>query len=228
MKKLTLIICVCLPVISFAQQGSFTITGKIADLNSPAKLYLVYDDTIRDEAVPRNGAFEFVGKVSHAYSAYLTLNKKGSGFTADNYVEFFVEPGNIILNGPDSLAKTHITGTKNNDDNERYKALMAPIESRDVELETRDTSASEEQKKSQQFLKELELLNKRLEEERKAANKKFITENPSSLVSLNALYSFAMYSDYSSVALLYNNLSASVKIARGGNPMPKPSKKCIM
>ena len=216
MKKLILIICVYLPIISFAQQGGFTIKGKIANLNSPAKLFLVYDDTIRDEAVLHDGGFEFDGTISHVYSAYLTLNKKGGDFTADNYVEFFIEPGNIFVNGPDSLAKTHITGTKNNDDNERYKALMAPIERRDEELEVRDTSASEQQKKSPQFLKELELLNKHLEEERKAANKKFITENPSSLVSLSALYSFAMYSDYSAVASLYDNLSPTVKNSAGG------------
>ncbi len=93
---------------------------------------------------------------------------------------------------------------------------MMPIERRDGELETRDTSASEEQKRSPQFLKELESLNKDLEKERKAVNKKFIIENPSSLVSLDALYSFAMYSDYNDVSSLFEMLSPSVKNSPGG------------
>ncbi len=167
---------------------------------------------IADSAVLNNGAFTFNGIISQPTEAYLTLNKTGNGFTNDNYVRFYLETGAVInVVSSDSLEKAKITGTRNNDDEERYKILMAPIERRDGELETRDTSASEGQKKSPQFLKELELLNKSLEKERQAANKKFITENPSSLVSLDALYSFAMYSDYNDVSLLFEKLSPSVK-----------------
>ncbi|MDF2433309.1 MAG: hypothetical protein JWP44_2940 [Mucilaginibacter sp.] len=93
---------------------------------------------------------------------------------------------------------------------------MLPIERRDAQLETRDTSASEEQKRSPKFLNELESLNKALENERRIVNKKFITENPSSLVSLDALYSFAAYSDYKDVAVLFNQLSFEVKSSPSG------------
>ncbi|HEY2582792.1 MAG TPA: TlpA disulfide reductase family protein [Mucilaginibacter sp.] len=223
MKKLIFAILVCLHTIAFAQSNEFIVKGKIANLSKPAKLFLVYNNRIADSTVLNNGEFSFNGTVNQPTEAYLTLNKAGNGFTEDNYVKFYLETGGVIsvrsIN--DSLAKTKITGTKNNDDQERYKSLMAPIELRDGQLETRDTAATEEQKKSPQFLKELELLNKALEKERRALNKKFITENPSSLVSLDALYSFAMYSDYNHVSALFNQLSLAVKNSPGGKSYAK-------
>jgi len=217
MKKLIFAILFCSCTVAFAQSGKFTVSGKIGSLNKPAKLFLVYNRMIADSAVLNNGAFAFNGSVSQPIEAYLTLNKTGNDFTDDNYVKFYLETGGIIhVVSSDTLAKAKITGTKNNNDNEKYNILMAPIERRDGELETRDTSASDEQKKSPQFLKELELANKALENERKAANKKFIIENPSSLVSLDALYSFANYSDYNEVSSLFDKLSPEVKNSSGG------------
>ena len=212
MKKLIFAILLFSQAVVFAQSGDFFVKGKIGCLNKPAKLFLVYNRMIADSAVLNNGEFKFNGTISQPTEAYLTLNKAGNGFADDIYVKFYLETGGVInVVSSDSLENAKITGTKNNDDEERYKTLMMPIEHRDGELETRDTSASEDQKKSPQFLKELELLNKNLEKERKAENKKFITENPSSLVSLDALYSFAMYSDYNDVSSLFDILSPSVK-----------------
>ncbi len=216
MKKLILIICVCLPAISFAQQGKFQIKGKVADLNSPAKLFLVYNNNIADTTTLHNGAFEFNGTIDRTYAAYLTLNKTGKGFTSDNYIKFYLEAGSIIVKSPDSLAKAHISGTKNNDDNERYKSVMQPIERRDGQLEAMDSNATEAEKKSPVFLHKLELLNKALESDRKAANKKFISDNPASLVGLDALYSYAMYSNYNDIAALYDHLSPDVQNSAEG------------
>ncbi|GAC1311399.1 MAG: TlpA disulfide reductase family protein [Mucilaginibacter sp.] len=217
MKKIVFAALLFSHVIVFAQSGNFVVKGKIGNLNKPATLFLLYNLRIADSAVLKNGEFIFNGTVSQPTEAYLTLNKKGNGFTYDNYVKLYLETGGVInVSSSDSLAKAKITGTKNNNDFERYKAVMAPIERRDGELETRDTSASEEQKSSPKFLKELELLNKQLEKERKALNKKFIIENPSSLVSLDALYSFAAYSDYYDISLLFDKLSPPVKNSPGG------------
>ncbi|HEY4327388.1 MAG TPA: TlpA disulfide reductase family protein [Mucilaginibacter sp.] len=223
MKKILFAILVCSCAFASAQPGKFIVKGKIANLNKPAKLFLIYDRRIADSVVLNNGEFTFNGTINQPSEAYLTLNKVGNGFTEENYVKFYLETGGVIsvLTTTDSLAKTKITGTKNNDDNERYKALMAPIELRDGQLETRDTAATEEQKKSPQFLKELELANKALEKERRALNKKFITENTSSPVSLDALYSFAMYSDYNDVAALFDQLSPAVKNSPGGKSYAK-------
>jgi peroxiredoxin len=217
MKKLIFAILIFSGVFVFAQPGKFIVKGKIGNLNRPATLFLVHDGMITDSAGLKDGEFTFNGTIGQPTEAYLTLNKAGNTFTSDNYVKFYLETGGVInVVSPDSLAKAKISGTKNNDDEERYKAMMMPIERRDGELETRDTSATEEQKRSPKFLKELELLNKALEKERRTVNEKFIIENPSSLVCLDALYSFAMYSDYNDIAALFGKLSSVVKSSPGG------------
>ena len=222
MKKLIFCFLLVSQVVVFAQSNKFIIKGKIAGVNKPAKIFLVYNGSIANSTELNNGEFTFNGTIDQPTEAYLTLNKTGSGFTSDNYVKFYLETGDIIkVTSTDSLAKAKITGTKNNDDEERYKLLMAPLDLRDGQLETQDTAATEEQKKSPQFLKELELLNKALEKEKKAINKKFITENPSSLVSLDALYSFANYSEYSEVSVLFERLSPGVKNSKGGQSYAK-------
>lgn len=221
MKKLIVVILVCSFGAAFSQ-SKFVVKGRIASLNKPATLYLIYQGMIADSAILNNGEFIFNGTVTGPIDAYLTLNKAGTGFTADNFVKFFLEGGGPInVSSPESLAKAKITGTKDNDENQRYKALMSPIERRDEELETKDTSATEEQKRSPQFLKELELANKSLEKERREINRKFISEHPSSLVSLDALYSFASYSDYNAVVELYEKLAPSVKNSAGGRQYAK-------
>ncbi|MDR3696965.1 TlpA disulfide reductase family protein [Mucilaginibacter sp.] len=217
MKRIILGFLLLSQVVVFAQPGKYAMKGKIGSLNKPATVYLLYNQMIADSAVLKNGEFSFIGSIDQPTAAYLTLNKAGNGFTSDNYIRFYLETGGIInVASSDTLANAKITGTKNNDDNEKYVAMMAPIERRDGALETMDTSATEAQKSSPQFLKELELLNKDLEKERKAANKKFIIENPSSLVSLFALSSFANYSDYNEVSMLFDKLSPSVKNSARG------------
>jgi len=222
MKKLIFVALLFSQVAVFAQNNKFTVAGKIANLNSPATVFLIYNGVIFNSAVLKNGEFTFSGTIDYPTEAYLSLNKRGNGFTEDNYVKFYLETGGIIyVISTDSLAKAKITGTANNNDNERYKALMRPIELRDEALEIKDTSATEAQKRSSQFLKRLELDNKVLEKERRALNKKFITENTSSLVSLDALNSFALYGDYDDVLALYNQLSPSVKKSMAGKSYAK-------
>jgi peroxiredoxin len=215
MKKILLVLFF-LPLIVVAQQGKYLLKGRISDFNSPAKVYIVYNGIIADSAILNKGAFKFEGAVTHPTDAYLTLNKAGNGFSFDNYIKFYLEPGVINLISTDSLARAHITGTVNNDDYEKYRLITAPLDLRDGQLETRDTAATAEQKRSPVFLSELALLNKQLESDRRIANKEFIKTHLSSLVSLDALYSYAMYSDYNDVAALFNNLSANVKTSVQG------------
>lgn len=197
---------------AFGQTHNYIIKGKIGNLNKPATVFLLYNDTIFNATELNDGAFTFEGTIAHPTQAYLSLNKKGGNFTIDNYVQFYVEAGGIIsVVGPDSLAKAKITGTKTNNEYNSYKALMADIERRDGELETKDTSASEGQKRSPQFLKELEMQNKALEKERRALNMQYITDHPGSLIALQALYSFATFSDYNAVSALFNKLSPEVR-----------------
>jgi len=217
MKKIVLILYLCLPTIVFAQKGTYTIKGKIADLNNPATVFLIYNGAINGKATLNNGQFEFNGQIDQPAEAYLTINTKGTSYAYNNGVKFYVEEGNISITCRDSsLDKAVITGTKTNNTEDHYKTLLLPIETRDEQLETMDTSATEAQKKSPVFLKDLEFQNKKLEAERKEVNKKFISDNTSSVVSLDALYSYAMYSDYDGIKALYDQLTHEVKNSASG------------
>ena len=209
-------ICV-LPTLVFGQTEKYVIKGSIGNLDAPATVFLVYNNAIAGKAVLSHGAFTFSGTVDGPTQAYLMLNRTGNSSPTNNYTILYLEDGGTIkVASTNDLTEASITGTKNNDARTRYKALMRPLETRDRDLEVKDTTASEAQKRSPKFLKALEVANMQLEKEKNAANKKFVTENPSSLISLEALYYYAMYNDYSAVAALYRTLSPMVKSSPGG------------
>lgn len=217
MKKPFLILLFLLPVVVLAQNRNYILKGKIASLNSPAHVFLVYNRTLVSSVALHNGEFEIDGIISEPTIAYLSLNKDGDKYAYDNYVEVYIEPGTItVADASDSLSKAKITGTKNNDVNEEYKQLMRPLEKRDNELEVRDTAATEAQKGSATFLKDLQLQNKALQEEEDAVQKNFIKTHPSALVSLNVLYYYAYYSPYEEVKVLYDGLSSSIRNSQQG------------
>jgi len=216
--KYWLIAILCsLPVLILGQTEKYTIKGNIGNLDAPATVFLVYNNAIAGKAVLNHGAFMFSGTVNGPTQAFLMLNPQGNNSPTNNCTIVFLEGGATIkVASTNDLTEASITGTINNDARTRYRALMKPLEKRDLDLEIKDTTASEEQKRSPKFLKALELANKQLENEKNAANKKFITENPSSMVSLEALYQYAMYNDYASIATLYRGLSPAVKNSPGG------------
>jgi|SRR6185503_5524850 len=212
MKNWLIALICCVPTLVFAQSEKYTIKGSIGTLNAPATVFLVYNNAIAAKAVLNHGSFTFSGVVDRPTEAYLMLNPTGDNKPTNNYTVMYLEGGGVIsVSSTADLTEASITGTKNNDARARYRVLMRPLQKRDLDLEVKDTTASEEQKRSPKFLKALELANMRLEKDKNAANKKFITENPSSLVSLEALYYYAMYNDYSTVAALYNGLSPAVR-----------------
>lgn len=199
------------PLFTFSQ-GKYIIKGKIGNLNAPATVFLVYDNSVADRAVLNNGEFTFMGNVPQPTEAYLMVNTTGQSRPTSNYAHFYLETGGVItVTCTGELTNAVISGTLNNNALMRYNKLMRPLNKRDDELEIKDTAATEAQKRSIPFLKALELANRRLQKEKDAANTQFIHENPSSLVSLFALYNIAMYNDYNMVLPLYNKLSASVR-----------------
>jgi peroxiredoxin len=213
-----LIALICsVPSLVFAQAEKYVVKGSIGNLGAPATVFLVYNNAIAGKAVLNHGAFTFSGTVDGPTQAYLMLNTSGRNSPTNDYAVLFLEDGGTIrVASTSDLTEASIIGTKNNDARTRYRALMRPLETRDRELEVKDTAASEEQKRSPKFLKALEVANMQLIKEKNAVNKKFIAENPSSLVGLEALYNYAMYNDYKAVAALYSTLSATVKNSQGG------------
>jgi peroxiredoxin len=230
MKKILFSAIAVLPVMAFAQEGKFTVKGKIGTLNAPAKAYIQYRNagkTIADSAVLKNGEFTFTGLASATPAqAYVILNPKGTGMrAAEEYKSIYLEPGTIALKSESTLEKAIVTGTQSNVDNEAYQVALKPVTDGYAAMEAKEKAATDEQKQSEAFIKQGKADEKAIDAQEKVITKKFIQDHPASYVSLNALQSFVYSADYAEVEPLYNSLSASVKASEGGKAfgamMPK-------
>jgi peroxiredoxin len=216
MKKLISAAIALLPLAVMAQDANFTVQGKVGSYNAPAKMYLRYlvkGKTVTDSVTLSNGNFKFNGSVSAAEpsNAIVVLNQQGTGVVYKDYKSIYLEKGTINVNSADSVSKANVSGTRTNEENERYQAVMGPINKIEDEVDARNRAATDEQKNSETFRKSQFTAEKNAEKQEVAAEKKFISENPDSYISLMALEMYSYFSDYADVAPLYNGLTDRLK-----------------
>jgi peroxiredoxin len=225
MKKIILLALAALPVIAFAQDTKYKIEGKIGEFNTPAKVYLEYrfpkGKPIYDSCTVVNGKFHFAGSVGAApLNAYLLFNSKGTGTSnAESYRAIYLEPGLITVNVTDKLENGTVEGPKTNQENEKYQLLQKPVNDAYAALEERQKAATAEQKASAEYNKKDKADEKAIEDMSAAIDKKFIKENPNSIISLNALESLAYSADYVDLKPLYDALTPDVKSTPSGKAL---------
>ena len=185
-----------LPLMAAAQEETFVIKSKIGTLGAPARAYLLYQlgsNRVIDSAEITAGNFEFNGKVLNPVNAYLVIDRKGAGFshldnTAD-VLSFYIDKGEITVTTADSISKAQITGSPINDDNKRLLTQLKPVIDEAKALQFESVKASPAEQNTAEFQNKMQARHKKLELEEKATLKKFIVANPSSYLSLLALYS---------------------------------------
>ncbi|WP_167021529.1 TlpA disulfide reductase family protein [Chitinophaga sp. Cy-1792] len=119
MKKLLLISGLLAPVSLLAQTGSFTVTGHIGTLNSPAKAYIDWMDNgsgKEDSVDVVNGTFQFKGNSGGYTYARMALSHDGGGkqkavYTGD-VIYFYFGKEQVVITSKDSLANAKFTGSK--------------------------------------------------------------------------------------------------------------------
>jgi len=221
MKKLILLAIAAMPLIALAQDAGFTVQGRVGSYNAPAKMYLRYivkGKTVTDSVTLSNGSFKFSGTVSAAEpsNAIVVLNTQGTGVVYKDYKSIYLEKGTINVNSADSVSKATVNGTKTNEENAGYEAVMGPINKVEDEVDARNRAATDAQKSSEEFRKTQFKAEKDAEKQEVAADKKFISENPDSYISLMALQMFSYYTDYADIAPLYNGLTDRIKQTEAG------------
>jgi peroxiredoxin len=225
MKKIILLALASLPAIAYAQDNKYDIQGKIGDFNAPAKMYLEYrfpkGKPIYDSCTVVNGKFHFAGSVGAApLNAYLLFNSKGTGTgKADGYRAIYLEPGLININATDKIENATVDGPKTNQENEKYQLLQKPVNDAYTALEEKQKAATDEQKASPEYIKKAKADEKAIDEMSAAIDKKFIRENPNSIISLNALESLAYSADYVDLKPLYDALTPDVKSTASGKAL---------
>ena len=211
---------IAFPAISFAQTEApnFTVKGKIGTFNAPAKAYLSYragTKNVTDSVVLVNGAFEFKGTLTDPAQADLFVNPQGNGIHPPyDYTEFYIDKGVTTVTSADVAKNATATGTKISEENAKYQAAMKPLNAEYEAIEAKEKAAGDNPTADQK--KEFDALEKAADNKEKAITKKFIEENPSSVISLNALRSYTYSADYKELDPMFHHLSPEIQNSTSG------------
>ena len=130
MKKNLIGLMLMFPVSLLAQNVSYTLKGKIGNLNAPAKVYLGYVNATAsfvDSTAIANGQFEFKGTIKAPAKATMVLSYTGAGPRSRpaESINFYLEPGLINISSPDSLKNAIVKGAKINSDNDKLNQALS-------------------------------------------------------------------------------------------------------
>lgn len=218
MKKILFLMLLVSPFLVFAQLGNYDLKGKIGNLNMPAKAYLLHrvnGQNSLDSVAMLAGVFEFKGNISEPAQAILLIDHTGVGINnldrGADALYLYLENAAILITGADSASKAKITGSKLNDDNAKLAAAVKPV------MDKAQLLSNEYQKAAEAERPKFADMYKNLQDEQKAVLKKYIQQNTTSYVSLDALRAFAGPSpDYTEVMPLFSNLSPALQNSDNG------------
>jgi len=234
MKLKFLILAALAPMAVAAQTPDFTITGKIGNLNKPAKIYLDYtaEGSGRTDSVELvDGNFKFSGNISGIASSRITLSREGikdkeiygsKGVGDVIYVYFGKE--NISITSEDSLYNAKWTGSKVYDEMKAFDQQVGPtVMTVHHNANATINRATPEQQKDTMYFK---VLDKQVQAFRKSRGERiieFAKANPKSYFALQALAeSVSGYSLKSEVAMpIFNKLSEELRLSYGGQGLYK-------
>jgi len=217
-KKNILILLVSLPALVIAQGKRYTVQGAVGNFNAPARMYLKYitqaGKKFNDSVVLTDGKFQFTGTYANdcPQEAMLLLDKNGTGVQrSGNYKIIYLEEGIITVNSDSTLAGATVAGTKTNLENTLYQLTHKPVDDAMAALMAKYKAGSEEEKKSGTLENALSKSARAIRAQEGIIQKKFIQDNPGSIISLGLFKSLAYNTDYAEVASLFNSLTPAVK-----------------
>ena len=158
MKKIILSAFFLAPLGLMAQQN-FTVNGKVGNLNTPAKAYIMYRvgaTSVTDSAAISNGSFAFKGSLASPLMASIRVKHDVASSdpakrTPVDALSLYLENGTITVTASDSVKNAKITGSKLNDDNAKLKALMKPIDDKVAVLMKEYNAYTKDQKNDEDF-----------------------------------------------------------------------------
>lgn len=223
MKRLSLLMLLLFPVVVSAQKEGFTLSGKVGNFNSPSKIYLSYvlaSQIHQDSALLKDGKFQFKGHIEGVTKAYLNLSYQGGGMHHKPYhmKPIYLEAGDIVVEGPDSLRSATASGTPANIDLERYNQVLRPYNNKIYEWIKATRALTEEQRKDTALIQNNNRKLTAIREEARMASLAFVESNPKSMVSLDIIIDEigGKVPDYNVVEPLFRKLSTEVKSSAMG------------
>lgn len=229
MKRIILSGLALFPALLFAQGLSYVIKGKVGVYDTPAKVFLLYEDgrggAVKDSSALVKGEFSFVGQVPEPVPAVLVLDSKGTGLesvdpqSGPDILRLYVEKGEIRISGKDSLATSTVSG-KTNAENKKLQALLKPVQDKLIAFNDEFMAAPDEKKRSEEYMEGMRTRYEALTGEQNAILKQFIRQNPSSYVSIAAIGNVAGQSpDPAEIEPLIKGLSPEVRKSASLQPL---------
>ncbi|MGO1815360.1 MAG: redoxin domain-containing protein [Sphingobacterium sp.] len=191
MKKIILGILAAVPTLLFAQED-FSLKGSLKNIDSPAKVFLIYMDGGErhlDSANIENGQFTYNGIVSEPTQAHIVLSADGSPLPTLNNPDatsLYLAKGVIQIEGED-LKTAKITGNDANKDFAKYKALTQELNEQYMGLNDEFEAASDEQKQDETFITNLQDRAEDIFKEQTRLTEAYVIERPNSVVTLGLL-----------------------------------------
>ncbi|MEJ7691435.1 DUF4369 domain-containing protein [Daejeonella sp.] len=124
----SLALFLCFSITLLAQDKEYMITGSVKKYPSGAMAYLQYKGLtgiVKDSVSIVGGNFAFKGKIDEPRPASISIHEPNKKTTAQNHVNFFLEPGNLMVAGKQMLYNAIITGSPATSDKKDFDKLMA-------------------------------------------------------------------------------------------------------
>jgi len=216
-RKLTILTaCLAYAVAGIAQETNFTLSGKIGNVNKPAKIYFDYmqdGKSMSDSAVVENGAFTIKEFVTGPSAVRMILDHEGVGVnkirTKPDILYFYIDKGNASITSSDSLIHSTITGLPIHDEFVTFnKFIGGTIMSLADRANATYAAATEEQRADSLFLDDLNKQYKNWMLDRAEKQVQFARENPESFFSLVGLReSTSMINDMAIIEPVFQNIA---------------------
>jgi peroxiredoxin len=223
----TVLLLAC-PLLVWAQNGSFTVNGKLNGVSAPAKAYLRYGAgpaMKMDSSQIQNGAFSFKGTVDKPMPATVLIDRVGTGFSNRRPTSsemIYLEPGTITIASPDSLDNAVLSGTPLNTDYQKLRVALKPSIKKMAQLSNDYQKATPQQRTDKAFRESLDNQYEAIEAEQRQVRADFIKANPNTPVSLYALQRYGGYApDYADLKPKFDGLSETVRNSDEGKAYEK-------
>ena len=198
--------------------SSYTINGSLNKVKTGTIYLTVYGDAApkKDSATLTGGNFSFKGFASKIGTGILSI--KGQ---KDDYLQFYVEPSQMKITGDgDKLKELVVNGSKLNDDDKKYKAVMKPA--KDAEKVFDDAYEKADNEKNIRVTDSLDEAEEGITSLKRKYAAEYIKANKSAVRSAMAISeNFGYYADANDVAPLYKILDEKVKNSPSGIAVKK-------
>lgn len=236
MKKRNLVILMMVAVFggAQAQNTGYRLTVKLNGLKNSSKAYLVTafgwsNQQVIDSAEARNGRFLLTGTAAEPLKTQLVIDHMGQGLASlgqlrnADFLVVYLEQGEILITGDDSVKHATITGSALNLEYAKYQqAVLSGAEKIEKEINAEYLAASKEKRSDTSFRAGLMAEMKKAIEGRDSLKDVYVRQNPGSYLSLEALRELAGKDiDVTKIEPIFRGLSPGLRKSKAGMDFAK-------